>query len=119
MLDALLMHSFCSSATFWSISARCGFVAKRHKFSSSKYNSKILVDQNSVIFQGHCTTCSVYTSEMTQDGSYFSSFPDIYTGFTALEGLLGLLSPPPASHSSEVLIKGKSVPACWGRQSAE
>lgn len=37
----------------------------------------------------------------------------------ALEGLLGFLSLPPASHPSEVLIKGKSVPACWGRQSAE
>lgn len=37
----------------------------------------------------------------------------------ALEGLLGFLTLPPASHPSEVLIKGKSMPACWDRQSAE
>lgn len=35
----------------------------------------------------------------------------------ALEGLLGFLTPVP--YPSRVLIKGKSVLVCWGRQSAE
>lgn len=121
MLGALLMHTSCSSVTFWNISARCGFVPKCHEFSFSKYNSMILVDQKSVIFSKDATLPALCIPHRWPKTALtlLSFFPHVYARLMALKGLLGYLTLPPVPHPSEVLIKGKSALACWGRQSAE
>lgn len=70
-----LMQTSCASVTFRSISTRCGFVPKHCKFSISNCNSKILVDQKSVISQRCYTTCSVYIPQRCHKmGLTFLSF---------------------------------------------